>query len=182
MALKVLMILPIGKAKNLQSRVSAFTPPLRARTGFTLIELLLVVAILAVVAGVNLPAFSKTYNRLRLENCALSILSIARYTREKAIVESKTHRLNFNIENKTYWITSLSEDPLEEPERIGGRFARIFQIPADISIEASSDFINFYPNGDSDDAVVILTNSRGLEQRIIKSGVFGEFKIKKEKS
>lgn len=146
--------------------------------GFTLIELLLVVAILSVMASLSLPAFKKTYNRLKLQNCALDILSLARFVRTKAIVESKVYRLNFDVESKVYWLTRASDGPIDDFEPISGRFGRTFKIPLGLSLEASSDFMTFYPNAASDDIDLTITNSDGLQRQLLKSGVYGEFKIK----
>lgn len=163
------MILQIGKPRLLR----------KTFLGFTLIELLLVVAILVTLAGLNIPALSKTYNRLKIENCALDILSICRYGRQKAIVESKIHRLNFDLGAKTYWITR--EADAGEFERINGRFSQNFKIPADISIDVSPEKINFYPNGESDAAVLLLTGPNNLRFTLTKSEAFDEFQIEQEK-
>ena len=196
MALKALMILPVGKAKSLQNRFLAFTQPENVLfprvnfliypvrkifsngAGFTLIELLLIVAILAVLAGLSIPAFKKTHNRLKLENSALNIVSMTRLARTKAIVESRIYRLNFDIQTKTYWLSCESDEPVEDFERISGRFAKTFQIPADITLDISQTHVSFYPNGNSDNLTIILSNSDGLRREITKSGVFGEFRVK----
>ncbi|MBU2540436.1 MAG: prepilin-type N-terminal cleavage/methylation domain-containing protein [Candidatus Omnitrophica bacterium] len=148
---------------------------------FTLIELLLVVAVLSVMVGISLPAFKKTYNRLNLENIALNILSTARYARAKAIVESRIYRLNFDIEDKSYSLSTESDDKIEGFQPISGRFGKIAQITDDINIKTSADHVNFYPSGDSDEIIVVLKNTDGRVYTIGKSGVFGEFKIIEEK-
>jgi Tfp pilus assembly protein FimT len=168
------------KAAVLRPRMYRF--PLAKKTnikGFSLIELLLVVTLLIVLAGLNLPAFKNTYNRLKLENCALNIISLARYAQQRAIVDAANYQLHFDTTKKNYWLTRLAGDTTQKEERLHGRFSQDFQIPSDISADTSADSINFYPNADSDEAIIVLTNDR-LRYEIKKSGAFGEFKLSKE--
>jgi Tfp pilus assembly protein FimT len=140
-----------------------------------------VVIVLAVLAGINIPNLKKTYSRLKLENCALNILSIGRYARQKAITQSLTQRLNFDLINNTYYLSQENDNDPEEFERIQGRFSGIFKIPQEILLESSAQFLDFYPDGDCDNVSIALSNSDNLRYKLIKSGVFGEFKIEKQK-
>ncbi len=135
---------------------------------------------MAVIAGMSLPAFKGTHNRLKLENTALNILNITRYAREKAVVESAIYRLNFDVDKKTYSLTLVDLETPLEPKPFSGRYAKAFEIPADITFESSVGFINFYPNADCDEASIILANSDGLRYEIVKTEAFSDFKIIKK--
>lgn len=181
------MILQIGKLKLLSKKSSC---PVRNSynsqikfsngAGFTLIELLLVVAIILILAGLNFPALSKQFNRLKLENCALDILSICRYARQSAIAQSRVYRLNFDLNEKSYYL-SREKDTQGQFENISGRFARKFNIPSGISIDTSRQEINFYPNAEYDSVEISLTNPDNLRCKLFKSGAFDELEIKQEK-
>lgn len=164
------MILQTGKLKL----------PNKKFSGFTLIELLLVVAIILILAGMNIPALSKQFNRLKLENCALDILSICRYARQSAIAQSRVYRLNFDLNEKSYWL-SREPDTSGEFENIPGRLGRRFKVPSDISIDASEQEIDFYPNGEYDAIEIILTNPNNLRCKLARSGAFDELEIREEK-
>lgn len=186
MGLRVLMILPIGRAKALLRETQLGKLVTKQRKiliqGLTLIELLLVVAIIVVLAGLNLPAFKATYNHLKLENCALNILALSRFAEQKAIVESRIYRLNFDSINKVYWLTILSENPEQEkPQELTGRFGRRFQIPTDINLAVSLELINFYPSAESDNATIALSNEQGARFELTKSGAFGGFEIQEKR-
>jgi len=178
------MILSIG-TKVLRKKIHARNPTTPKREifkkGLTLIELLLVVAIITVLAGLNFPAFRTTYNRLKLENCALNILALSRFAQQKAIVTSGIYRLNFDPVNKTYWLSQILEEPSQEPRLLTGRFGAKFQIPADIELALSGQEINFYPSGESDNATIALSNEQHARFEIFKSGAFGEFKVQEKK-
>lgn len=203
--MKALMILQTGKPKFLHkksfcpvrnsynsqikfSNGAGFTPSEKLKcktcgtslTGFTLIELLLVAVIILILAGMNIPALSKQYNRLKLENCALGILSVSRFARQSAIAQSKTYRLKFNLNEKSYYLLRETQTP-GEFEKISGRLARKFKVPSDISIDISRQEINFYPDGEYETVEILLTNPNNLRYRLVKSGAFDELEIRKEK-
>ncbi|MEW6009417.1 MAG: prepilin-type N-terminal cleavage/methylation domain-containing protein [Candidatus Omnitrophota bacterium] len=164
------MMLQIGKVKL----------PHKNNPGFTLIELLLVVAIIAIIAAMSLPAFKSTHNRLKLENTVLNLLNITRYARQRSVVESEIYRLNLDTANKQYSLSIVNLEMPDDSKALSGRYANTFQIPTDISFETSADFINFYPNGDCDSAIIVIANSDNLRYELVKEEAFSDFEIIKK--
>ena len=79
--------------------------PSRDAAGFTLLELTLVLLILAVVLGIVVPRLRDT-DRARLESEVRKLAVTLRYLRQAAILNGRTYRLNYGIDDGRYWVTS----------------------------------------------------------------------------
>jgi len=94
--------------------------------GFTLIELGLVILILGVMIAIALPRLgNRAYAQLNSETRKMALAF--RYLRHAAILNGRSYRLVYDLENHSYWAevaeVAAPPDPLdEENEEIGESF------------------------------------------------------------
>lgn len=81
----------------------------REPAGFTLLEVTLVLLILAVMVGVVVPRLRDTA-RARLESEARKLAVTLRHVRHEAILNGRTYRLNYSVDDGRYWVTSAEPD------------------------------------------------------------------------
>lgn len=81
---------------------------------FTLLELVLVMAIIAILAGVMVPTLSSFAAGRRTNNAATTVLGLANYARAQSIAEGTVYRLNFD--STDVWLTRRD---------LGGAFAPV---------------------------------------------------------
>ncbi len=80
-------------------------------SGFTLVEVLLVLAIIAMVMAVGLPAISRV-TVYRLNATTRQFVGLIRTIRNDAILLNLTHRLAINLEKRTYWVENQTRGGL----------------------------------------------------------------------
>ena len=130
---------------------------------FTLIELLLVIVILGVIAGITLPNFRQTYTTFKLKSTTQQIVSLMRYARSRAIIETKIFQMDFDDSLSSYWLLE-AETQLETQgdeasfKNLTGRYGKTFRIPAEVKMEVSSSPVNFFPDGGMDETAITLSS------------------------
>lgn len=63
--------------------------------GWTIIELVLVIIVIAIIAAVAVPQFSRYYGGIKLGNAAMKIASDIRYAQNRATTTQQRSRVNF---------------------------------------------------------------------------------------
>ncbi len=161
------------------------------KKSFTLIELLIVVMILGLLAGITFPSFSNSFANLQLNNSVRDISCLMKYAREKAIMQRKKYRLEFDIAEKRYWL-SREEDPINAPNQFKKLTTGIEdkKLPQNISVKKilfpigiskfSHSYVSFYPDGSIDAADIYLANKKG-ETAVISTETFGRIEVSQSK-
>jgi len=159
--------------------------------GFVLIELLVVVTILAIMFGTMTPLFRRSYTNLCIRNAYKDIAATVRHAQERAIMEEREFRVNFDEREGMYWL-SYRDDPMEFPAKFvaldtdegaptvlpdGLTFRNIV---AKRDKETRARYITFYPNGTADKATVRLRDMR-YRSFIIETGRDTEIIVFKER-
>jgi general secretion pathway protein H len=159
--------------------------------GFTLIEILLVLAIIALMMSLGLPAVQAVTSQ-RINSTTRKMTGLIRSVRNDAILLNLIHRLAINFEDQTWWLESqkkfsLLEDPEEKEknrkkdEPVGDpnfNFAQKYskeplKMPAGVVfsgvlteregfVNQGIVYIHFYPSGFSDQSILYL-NKEGSE-------------------
>jgi Tfp pilus assembly protein FimT len=75
---------------------------LRGENGFTLIEALVIMTMIAVLAAIAFPSFSKMQKQGVYKEASRSIANTLRHTRSLAISEHWEHQVEFDIAGKRY--------------------------------------------------------------------------------
>ena len=133
-----------------------------AEAGFTLIDAICVMAILALLAAIVVPAVPRATSRSRLESYAVATAALLKSDRNAAL--RRQTNISTEVDAKARLVRS-------------GATGRVVQIPEDVTFEAllsarcdpsrSGSTIRFFSSGMSCGGVIALTRSRvGYEVRV----------------
>ena len=131
----------------------------------TLLELILVMVILSTVLAMAAPSLRGFFASRRKEDAAAQILVLTQFARSQAISEGIVYRLNFDTQERTYWLTAQKAG-MFEPLKTG--FGRILEFPKDLAVELDGIeqedddiFLAFTPYGTVTAGTVRLIDRRG---------------------
>jgi Tfp pilus assembly protein FimT len=117
----------------------------------TLLELILVMVILSTVLAMAAPSLRGFFASRRTQDTAAQILALTQLARSQAISEGIIYRLNFDTEQRTYWLTAQRAGVFDTMQTGLGQ---IFTLPKDIQIELQGieekerdKFFAFTPHG-----------------------------------
>ena len=145
----------------------------RARSGgFTLIEVALVLLIMGVVLGLMVPRLRDPAHS-ELVSHARRLAVTLRFVRHEAILNGRTYRLNYDLDEHRYWVTSAEgDDDLQGFVGETGILARSVILPPPLGfsdvvlpwtvgrIQEGQGFTTFYPDGVADLTLVHLDNGQ----------------------
>ena len=135
---------------------------MRPKVGFTLLELILVVVIIIILVSLSTPLFRRTFSDLELKNTSFNIAKLVNYAQEMAIIEKVPHKLNFDFEEKQYWISKKNTTG-EGPDftRLTGKRGRTLSLPQGLHFTGKTYEITFYPDGSCEKAEIIVVDGGG---------------------
>ncbi len=149
--------------------------------GFTLLELILVMVILSTVLAMAAPSLRGFFGSRKTHDEAAQLLALTQYARSQAISEGIIYRLNFDTNERTYWLTSQHAGVFEELET---EFGYTFTFPNDIAVELEDVdkdddemFFAFTPQGTVTAGTIRLIDRRGLVLEITCPTVTESFSI-----
>jgi general secretion pathway protein H len=158
----------------------------RGQEGFTLIELGLVLLIISVIVALVVPRF-RDQSHAELIAQTRKLATTFRFLQQEAILNGRVYRLNFDLDQQRYFVTSADAD-----EGVGGNFqqesgvvGKNFALPASMQI-ADVDvpflggkmyegiaFTHFYPDGYVDPTAVHLDNGQEVYTLYVENGLTG---------
>lgn len=94
---------------------------LQAADGFSLMEIMVVLAIIAVLSSISMPAMRGFAASRRLNTSAQAITDTLTFARDMAITERTTHLVVFDIDNNRYWLTSSEAFDVQNPIASAGQ-------------------------------------------------------------
>lgn len=133
--------------------------------GFSLLELILVLAILALAAGMAAPSLGRfSRGRVALDSAA-HLLAVVQFAQDRAINTGSAHRLELDTAAGTYRVTIASQGTFAA---LASQQGKTFSLPASVkaawdaspAIVARSS-IQFDPDGGHDAAIIRLTAADG---------------------
>jgi len=145
---------------------------LRGNAGFTLIELGLVLLIMAVFLVLVVPRF-QDQSRAQLISQTRKLAAIFHYLQQEAILNGRVYRLNFDLDQQRYFITSAdASDPQGGFAEEKGLFTHDVALPSNVQISDVNvpltggkvyegiGWVQFYPDGYVDPSVVHIDNGQ----------------------
>ena len=142
-----------------------------AQRGFTVVEMMITLGLIIIITAIAAPSFFGLAMNMNLKSAARNIQSEFLGLKQRAISESTTYRITFDVGGNTYTIEKGTESgppyvPLEvkTPKAFG---EDIGVTNADFSGGTSA--ITFHERGIATNGTVLLTNSRGSTAAVITS-------------
>lgn len=157
-----------------RSNKSREMDPMSEKSGFTLMELMVIIAIIAIIFALALPAFIGWLPAKRMESAASEVNAAFQVTRLSAIKENTSAILKFDLDDESYSV------------RVSGRLVKHGKMPAGVVLEkvlnqttsASVDMITFNSRGFPSPPVdVFLQNETGTMTWTIQVNMTGGSRI-----
>ena len=165
---------------------------LKSAQGFSLIELLIVIVLIAILAAIAVPNFSKYRYNANLKEAAQVISADMKFYKQKAMAENRRYLLyypnwwNNNIcriyrlnGNATDWsgLTWLQDKKISDDG-----FVEIIETPSFLNTIAgssySSSWIILYPRGTTGNGTLKLRHSKNLSTATIETNIMGRVNVK----
>ncbi|MFC2140143.1 Tfp pilus assembly protein FimT/FimU [Candidatus Auribacterota bacterium] len=144
------------------------------RSGFTLLEIMLVAIILTLLISITVPNFKKTYENMELDNAVRNISQLMKYIQEKGVLGGISYRILF-LENK-YWIEKQGKGATYF--RLRDKIGKTYFLPKDVSIDPREINIHFFPDGDIEEAELIISKKNIKRYKITTKELKGHFACK----
>ncbi len=144
------------------------------KTGFTLIEMMIVIAIIAILAGIAAPNFQTYMAQRRLNGAARQVMTDLMAARMKAVSLTQKVKVFFGS-NHAYQIWNDADDNGTVADDEGDDIERdIHPDYHDVTFSASANPF-FQPRGTAVGSTITLTNSSG--SKYVKVALTGRVKI-----
>ena len=130
------------------------------RSGFTLMELIVVLAILAAIAALVAPSFSRTITSARLRSAASDVRTSLARGRTLAVAAAKERTVAFDLSRGEFGVDNEAVRRLPETIRLG------VVLPGEGRMEEGNVRIRFFPDGSGDEAEISVTAEDGGTLRV----------------
>ena len=130
------------------------------RAGFTFVELIVVMVILAVVAALVAPSFSRTIASARLRSAASDVRTSLARGRALAVAAAKERTVAFDLSKGEFGVDNEAVRLLPGTIRLGA------VLPGEERQERGSVRVRFFPDGSGDEAEISVTAEDGGTLRV----------------
>ncbi len=169
----------LGKKRNRSTeprqQVSSLLIPntqsLTPSPGFTLLECTVVLFIIGLLVVMAVPQLGDL-DGARLESSARRLAALVRYLNGEAAFKSQLYRLNYDLEQQTYWVTILTatrntpeflpdSSPLARPVQLSPNVTFVdVRVPSAGRVRTGQVYTHFYPQGYTDPTIIHLRDQR----------------------
>lgn len=174
------------KFKHLNWLTGKLANPLTQK-GFTLIELLLVIMIFGMILTAVVPVSVKSFRSLQLTSTAGRVVVVMRYAQNRAIIEKRIYKIDFNAQESCYSVSAAGRENSENFKTIKNSLLSKKKLPDNLKIESlfikQEDFMDkqgssiyLYPDGSMDETELVLVSSLN-EKIVIITMLSGKIKI-----
>jgi prepilin-type N-terminal cleavage/methylation domain-containing protein len=167
-----------ARGRRLALLSSSLKPQASSLKGFTLLELTVTLFIIGLLAIVLVPRLGDL-GGARLDAHARRLAALARYLHGEAAFRSQVYRLNYDLDQRTYWVTVLTtvrdsaeflpdSSPLARPVQLPPNvtFADV-RIPSVGLVSTGRVYTHFYPQGYTDPTIIHLRDQQARFVTII---------------
>ena len=143
-----------------------------AEGGFSLMEIMVVLAIIAVLSAISMPALRGFASTRRLKTSARAIVDTFGFARDMAITEKNTHLVVFDIDGNRYWLASSETFDIQNPAASAGRATNSVIANGQQVIASRTEGIMGIPRPLNRGVTIaaIVTTNNGVNQQLV-SGV-----------
>jgi type II secretion system protein H len=128
--------------------------------GFTFVELIVVLAILAGLAALVAPSFSRTVASARLRTAASDVRASLARGRALAVAAAKERTVAFDLSRGEFGVDNEAVRLLPETIRLGA------VLPGEERKEQGNVRVRFFPDGSGDEAEISVTAEDGGTLRV----------------
>ena len=128
--------------------------------GITFVELIVVLAILAAIAALVAPSFSRTIASARLRTAASDVRTSLARGRALAVAAARERTVDFDLSRGEFGVDHEAVRRLPETLRLGA------VLPGEGRMERGSVRIRFFPDGSGDEAEISVTAEDGGTLRV----------------
>jgi type II secretion system protein H len=128
--------------------------------GFTFVELIVVLAILAAIAALVAPSFSRTIESARLRSAASDVRSTLARGRALAVAATRERAVTFDLSRGEFGVDNEAVRRLPETIRLGA------VLPGEERRERGSVQVRFFPDGSGEEAEITVTARDGGTLRV----------------
>lgn len=130
------------------------------REGFTFVELIVVMAILAGIAALVAPSFSRTVASARLRTAASDVRSTFARTRALAVASARERSAVFDLSRGEFGVDNETVRLLPETIRLGA------VLPGGDRLDRGSVRVRFFPDGGGEEVEISVTAEDGGALRV----------------
>lgn len=128
--------------------------------GFTFVELIVVLAILAGLAALVAPSFSRTVASARLRTAASDVRSTFARTRALAVATARERSAVFDLSRGEFGVDNEAVRVLPETIRLGA------VLPGGDPLDGGSVRVRFFPDGGGEEVEISVTAEDGGALRV----------------
>ena len=128
--------------------------------GFTFVELIVVLAILAAIAALVAPSFSRTITSARLRSAASDVRTSLARGRALAVAGAEERAVAFDLSRGEFGVDNEAVRRLPGTIRLGA------VLPGEERQEGGSVRVRFFPDGSGDEAEISVTAEDGGTLRV----------------
>ncbi|MEA1900081.1 MAG: GspH/FimT family protein [Thermodesulfobacteriota bacterium] len=151
------------------------------QSGFTLIEMMIIIAIMAIFAGIAIPNYLVWLPKHRLNGAARQVMGDLMWARMQAVSQNNEFRVFFDLSINDHKYTILDDDD-NDGNIDGDEWTQTKDIQSeysDVTFSASANPI-FYPRGIAYGSTITLTSSADSNlKKYVKVAPTGRVKIDK---
>ncbi len=176
----------ISRISSGVARPSVHTKKTGGLHGFTLLEILLVVTLMVIVAGMIIPAFSRSYHAANMRSASRSVITATRYARAMAVLQQRQVAVFFNSHTGVIDVVTLepaTSSPVglfsgDERSLLAQDLSHFnttvlrskslpdqvqiidFSVPNDMQESEGVYWVNYFPSGMNDSFALRLADQR----------------------
>ena len=140
-----------------------------AEGGFSLMEIMVVLAIIAVLSSISMPALRGFAATRRLKTAAEAIVDTLTFARDMAITERNTHLVVFDMDTNRYWLASSETVDIQNPAASAGRTIETTPVNGQQVMVSRTDGIMGIPRPLNKGVSIasFVTTQNGVNQQIV---------------